>query len=398
MAERGILTGLKVIDLTQNVAGPYCSQILGDLGATVVKIERPDGGDDTRAWMPPAVGSHSSTYLALNRNKASVCIDIGTQEGRGIVAELAETADIFVHSMKPGSAERRGLGWDELSRINPRLVYCAISAFGPVGPLSGLPGYDPLMQAFTGVMSTTGNEGEDPVRVGVSLIDLGTGMWASIGILAALLARSSSGLGANVEASLLDTGVGWMSVFVSNFVASGEVPKKLGSAMAMTAPYELFPASDGAVFIAAGNDRLFAKVCHGLGAPQLSEDPRFRTNPDRVLHRAELKKELSRLSQLHPASAVVSMLRAAGAPCSELNSVADMLAHEQVVAAQIVRSLPVSDHPDHRVVALPVKIGGVRGSPFEQPPELGADTDRVLGGLGYDHHQLAAFRAAGAIA
>lgn len=395
---RGILAGLTVIDLTQNVAGPYCSQILGDLGATVIKVERPDGGDDTRAWMPPTVGCHSPTYLALNRNKASVCIDIDTAEGRHLVAELAETADVFVHSMKPGSAERRGLGWEDLRRVNPKLVYCAISAFGSVGPLSGLPGYDPLMQAFTGVMSTTGNEGEEPVRVGVSLIDMGTGMWAAIGILTALLDRATSGLGASVEASLLDTGVGWMSVFVSNYGASGELPKKLGSAMAMTAPYELFPASDGTVFIAAGNDRLFARVCQGLGAPALSADPRFRTNPDRVRNRVELHAEISALVRSKPVTKVVSLLRAAGAPCSELNSVADMLAHEQVEAAEIVRPLPVLNHPDHRVVALPVKIGGVRGSQFRQAPELGADTNTVLGDLGYDDHQLAAFRAAGAIA
>ena len=395
---QGILAGLRVIDLTQNVAGPYCSQILGDLGATVIKVERPDGGDDTRNWMPPAVGRHSSTFLTLNRNKASVCIDIDTPDGRRLVAELAETADIFVHSMKPGSAERRGLGWEDLRRNNPKLVYCAISAFGSVGPLSSLPGYDPLMQAFTGVMSTTGNEGEDPVRVGVSLIDMGTGMWASIGILASLLGRTTSGVGANVEASLLDTGVGWMSVFVSNFGASGEEPRKMGSAMAMTAPYELFPASDGTVFIAAGNNRLFARVCQGLGAPELSDDPRFTSNTDRVRNRAELRSELSARVCRRPAKEVVSLLRAAGAPCSEMNSVAEMLAHEQVAAVEIVRPLSVADHADHNVVALPFKIGGVRGSQFERPPELGADTDNVLGDLGYDGRDLAAFRAAGAIA
>ena len=398
MMSRGILAGLTVIDLTQNVAGPYCSQILGDLGATIIKVERPNGGDDTRAWLPPSVGRHSSTYLALNRNKTSVCIDIDTADGRRLIAELVKTADIFIHSMKPGSAERRGLGWPDLRQINPKLVYCAISAFGSVGPLSDLPGYDPLMQAFTGVMSTTGNEGEDPVRVGVSLIDLGTGMWAALGILASLLARSTSGAGANVEASLLDTGVGWMSVFVSSFVASGEVPKKLGSAMAMTAPYELFPASDGAVFIAAGNDRLFKRVCQGLGAPLLGEDARFLTNPDRVRNREALRTQLSALVQSRPVKEVVALLRAAGAPCSELNSVEEMLAHAQVEAVGIVQSLPVADHPDHRVVALPVKINGARGARFEQPPELGADTDSVLAGIGYSAVQLAAFRAAGAIA
>ncbi|EZP79333.1 L-carnitine dehydratase/bile acid-inducible protein F [Novosphingobium resinovorum] len=395
---QGILSGLTVIDLTQNVAGPFCSQVLGDLGATVIKVERPGSGDDTRAWSPPSVGRHSSTFLALNRNKSSICVDIDSIEGRKLIADLVATADIFIHSMKPGSAERRGLGWDDLRKINPKLVYSAISAFGSSGPLSSLPGYDPLMQAFTGVMSTTGNEGEDPVRVGVSLIDMGTGMWAAIGILSSLLARVGTGEGANVEASLLDTGVGWMSVFVSSFGASGEVPRKMGSAMAMTAPYELFTAADGSVFIAAGNDRLFAKVCGGLGALALSEDPRFKTNPERVHHRHELHAELSRLVRTRPVAEVVACLRAAGAPCSEMNTVDKMLTHPQIEAAGIVRPLPVADCADHRVVALPVKIGGARGARFEQPPELGADTDSILARLGYDPKQVAALRASGAIA
>ncbi|VWX49929.1 CaiB/BaiF CoA-transferase family protein [Novosphingobium sp. 9U] len=395
---QGILAGLTVIDLTQNVAGPFCSQALGDLGATIIKVERPGAGDDTRAWSPPSVGRHSSTFLALNRNKSSICIDVDTVEGQRLLGELAATADIFLHSMKPGSAERRGLGWEDLRKINPKLVYAAISAFGSAGPLSSLPGYDPLMQAFTGVMSTTGNEGEDPVRVGVSLIDMGTGMWAAIGILSSLLARVQTGEGANVEASLLDTGVGWMSVFVSNFGASGQVPKKMGSAMAMTVPYELFSAADGSVFIAAGNDRLFAKVCKGLGAPALSEDARFRTNPDRVHHRQELHAELTKLVSSKSVADVVEALRDAGAPCSEMNTVDKMLEHPQIAAAGIVKPLPVADHADHRVVALPVKIDGARGARFEQPPELGADTDSILAALGYDPEQVAALRASGAIA
>lgn len=395
---QGILAGLTVIDLSQNVAGPFCSQILGDLGAKIIKVERPGRGDDSRSWLPPVVGRHSSTFLALNRNKSSICINIDTAEGCRLIGELAATADIFVHSMKPGSAERRGLGADDLRKLNPRLVYSAISAFGSTGPLSSLPGYDPLMQAFTGVMSTTGNEGEDPVRVGVSLIDMGTGMWAAIGILGSLFARSTTGTGASVEASLLDTGVGWMSVFVSSFGASGEIPKKLGSAMAMTAPYELFSAEDGSVFIAAGNDRLFAKVCQGLGSPGLSDELRFRTNPDRVQNRHELHAELAKLVKTKSVADVVAALRSVGAPCSEMNTVDRMLAHSQVAAAGIVRALPVADHADHPVVALPVKIDGERGSRFDQPPELGADTDDILGRLGYNADQLAALRACGAIA
>ncbi len=209
-----ILSGLRVIDLTQNVAGPFCTQILGDMGAEVIKIERPGSGDDIRLWMPPAIGGESSTFLALNRNKKSVCVDVSTAEGSALVRKLATTADVFVHSMRPGSAEARGLGYDDLAALNPKLVYCAISAFGEIGPLAALPGYDPLMQAFTGIMSVTGNEGEPPVRVSVSLIDLGTGLWSALGAVAGLFDRMKTGRGTKVHASLLETGLSWMTVFI----------------------------------------------------------------------------------------------------------------------------------------------------------------------------------------
>ncbi|CAN5235508.1 CoA transferase [soil metagenome] len=393
----GILSGLKVVDLTQNVAGPFCTQILADLGAEVIKIERPEGGDDTRAWSPPRIVDQSPTFLALNRSKASVCIDFNSPEGCQVLADLAAGADILVHSLKPGSAESRGLGFESLHALNPSLIYCSISAFGGVGPLSKLPGYDPLMQAFTGIMSTTGNDGDDPVRVGVSLIDMGTGVWAALGVLAALIQRGKTGKGAKVEASLLETGVGWMTVFVANYLASGKLPIKQGSAMAMTAPYELFRTADGQVFIAAGNDRLFSRVCEGLGAPQLSQDPRFATNPDRVVNRPELRSELEALTSSWSSGEVVKRLRAAGAPCSEMNSVAEMVDHEQVQAMDLVRPLPTPGAPGHRAVALPFTIDGDRGATFRPAPGLGADTARILGGLGYSQDKCTALRESGAI-
>jgi crotonobetainyl-CoA:carnitine CoA-transferase CaiB-like acyl-CoA transferase len=396
MIER-ILSGLTVIDLTQNVAGPFCTQILGDMGATVIKVERPGRGDDTRVWRPPAVGGQSPTFLSLNRNKSSVCVDVGSEEGRQIVRNLAASADILVHSMKPGSAERRGLGFADLHALNPRLVYCAISAFGSIGPLSGLPGYDPLMQAFTGIMSTTGNEGDAPVRVGVSLIDMGTGLWGALGILAALLDRGRTGQGVNVEASLLETGITWMTIFVANFLASGELPRKLGSATVMTAPYELFKTKDGYAFIAAGNDRLFARVCEGLGAPALAADPRFKSNPDRVSNRPALHEALERLTVTTTTAQVVAAVQAAGAPSSELNDVSQMLEHEQVKAIDIIRPLPVPDGEDYRAIALPLTLGGSRGAPFRPPPALGADTDRVLRELGYEKGRLTSLREKGVI-
>jgi len=393
-----ILSGLKVIDLTQNVAGPFCSQVLGDLGAEVIKVERPGRGDDTRDWRPPEIAGKSSTFLALNRNKHSICLDLNHPEGVAVLKQLISEADIFIHSMKPGSAEARGFGFDDLAAQNQRLVYCAISAFGQKGPLNGLPGYDPLMQAFSGIMSVTGSEGDDPVRVGVSLIDMGTGMWAAIGILGAIIERGRSGRGMFVETSLLETGVTWMTVFIANYLATGKLPQKLGSAMAMTAPYELFHTRDGYVFIAAGNDSLFGRVCEGLGVPEMAKDPRFATNPQRVLNREDLRSSIHAVTCRMTAEEVVAQLRRTGAPCSAMHDVAQMLGNEQVQAVEIIADLPVENAPDHKVVALPIRANGERSRRMRTPPELGSSTDTVLRDLGYDIAEIERLRTAGIIA
>jgi len=387
-----ILAGLRVIDLTQNVAGPFCTQILGDMGADVIKIERPGTGDDIRQWMPPAIGGESSTFLALNRNKKSVCIDISTPEGSELVRRLAASADVFVQSMRPGSAESHGLGFEALSAVNPKLVYCAISAFGENGPLAALPGYDPLMQAFTGIMSVTGNEGESPARVSVSLIDMGTGMWSALGIVAGLLQRLRTGTGLKVNASLLDTGMSWMSVFVASYLATGSLPRKLGSAMAMTAPYEVFRSADGHVFIAAGNDRLFRKVCEALDCGALAEDARFATNTARVLARKELHDKLEEKTREHATTDIVALLRKIGAPCSELNNIAQSLEHEQIKASGIIADLPVRAADHHQVVLTPLLMDGRRSDRNDPPPALGADTDLFLRALGIDDSEIQMLR------
>ena len=393
-----VLSGLKVVDLTQNVAGPYCTQVLGDLGADVIKVERPGRGDDTRDWIPPETGGQSATFLALNRNKRSICVDLDSPDGVAALRKLVASADVIIHSMKPGSAEARGLGYEHLKAGNPRLIYCAISAFGSVGPLKRLPGYDPLMQAFTGIMSTTGHEGHDPVRVGVSLIDMGTGLWSALGIMAAVLQRSRTGEGVLVEASLLETGVTWMTIFVAGYLATSAVPRKLGSAMAMTTPYQVFRSADGHVFIAAGNDGLFRRVCKGLDAPEIAADPRFATNTARVTHRAELHEALEARTAARLTVDVVAALRRSGAPCSELNDVSQMLAHEQVRAVDLVRPLPVAGAPDHQVVALPLKANGERSGAMRPPPGLGQDTREVLAAAGLDAAEIERLTASGAIA
>jgi crotonobetainyl-CoA:carnitine CoA-transferase CaiB-like acyl-CoA transferase len=393
-----VLSGVRVIDLTQNVAGPYCTQILGDMGAEIFKIERPGRGDDTRDWRPPEMGGQSSTFLALNRNKRSLCVDLDSAEGVEVVKRLAADADVIIHSMKPGSAEARGLGHAELAAANPKLIYCAISAFGGVGPLGDRPGYDPLMQAFTGIMSTTGHEGDEPVRVGVSLIDMGTGMWAALGIVAATLERTRSGKGALVEASLLETGIAWMTIIVASFLASGKLPKKMGSALSLTAPYEAFRTADGHVFIAAGNDGLFARVCEGLGCRELAQDARFASNPLRIANRAALHEALEAVTTARGTSEIVAQLRLAGAPCSEMHDVGQMLKHEQVAAIDLVRPLPVEGAPDHKAIALPIRVDGERASAMRAPPSLGSDTDEVLAGLGYDEEAIRRMKQSGTVA
>jgi crotonobetainyl-CoA:carnitine CoA-transferase CaiB-like acyl-CoA transferase len=392
------LRDIRVLDLTQNVAGPYCTQILGDLGADVIKIERTGRGDDIRDWRPPEIGGQSATFLSLNRNKKSVCIDLDAPDGQRLIADLARNADVFIHSMKPGSAEQRALGHDDLRAANPTLIYCAISAFGQVGPLKNLPGYDPLMQAFTGIISTLGRDGDDPSRVSVSLIDMGTGMWAALGIMAGLMSRQQSGEGVRVDASLMDTGIGWMTVIVAGFLASGKLPRRLGSGVGMTAPYELFRTSDGHVFIAAGNDRMFARMCEGIDAPHLVKDERFLTNPLRVTNRDVLRAEIEKHTMTHTTAGNIARLRPTGTPCSELNDVAQMVEHEQVKAAGMIAPLPIGASADHKVVALPLKANGTRSSNMVPPPALGADTDAVLKRLGHSDAEIASLRAAKTIA
>jgi len=392
-----ILKSITVLDLTQNIAGPFCTQMLGDFGADVIKVERPAGGDDARRWLPPASHGIGTAFLAVNRNKRSVGIDIGVPQGRDVVRRLADKADVLVHSVRPGSLEARGLGYEELASTNPGLVYCAISAFGEAGPLARDPGYDPLLQAFTGIMSVTGHPDRPPARAGVSVIDMGAGMWAFIGTLGALYRRQQTGRGARVSTSLMETGVSWMSLFLTHYMGAGFIGQRMGDVTPMTSPYESFRTRDGAVLIAAANDKLFAAVCRALGLPDLASDPRFAGNALRVANRPELHALLeARTSQLETAQCV-ARLREAGAPCAPINTVDTVHKDPQVQAMRMIQPLPAAHLPDFSAVDLPVAIDGQKASLRTAPPLLAAHTDEVLRWAGYSAAEVVSLRACNAV-
>jgi crotonobetainyl-CoA:carnitine CoA-transferase CaiB-like acyl-CoA transferase len=403
------LDGLKVVDLTQNVAGPYCTELLGDFGADVIKIERPGKGDDARGFAPQWQGAAESTtsgqnngeaaaFLAYNRNKRSVCIDLDHPRGREIVTRMARTADIFVHAMKPGSAESRGLGYDDLAGSNPRLIYASLSGFGAKGPLRSLPGYDPLGQAYSGIISMNGHPGAPPARVVVPIIDMGSGLWLFTGILAALIERAKSGKGAQVATSLLETGVGWTTLALTGYQADGVVPGPAGSTSPAAAPYEAFQTADGWIQIAAGNDRIFAKLCEVLRRPEVARDARFITNKDRVERRLELHEILEKSTLRLTAADLMALLRDAGVPASVINTLDKVFADEQV---NTLGMLPAVDPgfriPGMKFVDVPVTINGERSSRRRMPPRLGEHTDVVLREVGYSAEEIDEMRAAGAI-
>ncbi|HXA97392.1 MAG TPA: CoA transferase [Candidatus Dormibacteraeota bacterium] len=378
------LAGLLVADLTQNVAGPYCTQILGDMGAEIVKVERTGRGDDARAWGPPFWGHESATFMSVNRNKRSLAVNLKDQRGLAIVERLLTRADVFVQSLRAGAVEELGLGWARVSGLNPRLVYCSVTAYGSEGPLKDRPGYDPLMQAYGGIMSINGHPGQPPARVPVSVVDMGTGMWAVMGIMAALRERERTGRGSEVTTALFDTALAWSAFQMSHYFATGEVPKPQGSGTAMIVPYEAFPVADGWVMIAAASDALFGKAATTLGVPELARDPRFVDNPHRVEHRAELRDALSAVTRPLTARDVLDRLQAAGVP-SERVSTMDQVATEPQTEASGM--LPAVKHPriaEYRAVALPIKWDGERPAADRVPPLLGEHSADVLAELGYD--------------
>jgi crotonobetainyl-CoA:carnitine CoA-transferase CaiB-like acyl-CoA transferase len=389
------LRGIRVVDVTTSLAGPYCTEVLAALGADVVKIEPPGVGDEARTWGPPFWGSESTIFLTVNAGKRSVCVDL--RRGREVVHRLVDGADVFVQSLRPGLAEERGLGAEELRARNPRLVYCSIRSFGRTGPWRDRPGYDPLAQAAGGIISVTGEPGREGVRAGVSVADQGTGMWAALGILAALHERVETGQGREVDVSLYESTLGFMAYHLTGFLGAGLVPAGRGTAFPSIAPYQAFGARDGRLMVAAANDRLFALLAEIVGLPELAADPRFATNPERVANRDELTALLEERFAAEARAVWLERLTEAGVPAAPVQDVSEVAVAEQTEALGILQELPHPAVPHLRVPALPVSIDGERVVHHSPPPELGAHTAEVLAEAGYSEQEIDELAAAGAI-
>lgn len=391
------LDGLRVLDLTRNLAGPFCTMTLADLGADVIKVERPGTGDDTRAWSPPTWDGIATAFLSANRGKRSLAVDLDRPEGVEVVRDLARRADVVVESFRPGSLDKRGLGYDRLKLENPRLIYCSISAYGQVGPMRDQPGYDPVLQAHTGIMSVTGEPDRAPVRLGISGLDLGSALWATIGVLAAVAGRERSGVGCRVDASLYETASWWLSGAIAGYLGSGAVPHRLGTENPWIVPYEVFATADDDLFIAAGNDRMFEALAEALGIPEAALSPLFSSNPARVENRVALHRLLEAESLKRTCTSLEADLRARSIPCSRVRTVPDLVEDEQLRALGMLAPIPSAHTPSLRLVATPITQDGVRPRGRLPPPGLGEHSDEILTELGYTQQQITALRTAGVV-
>ncbi len=411
----GALDGIRVLDLSRVLAGPWCTQILADLGADVVKIERPGVGDDTRHWGPPFLKDadgqdtdQASYYTACNRNKRSVTIDMATAEGQGLIRQMALQADVLVENFKVGGLAQYGLDHVSLMALNPRLIYCSITGFGQDGPYAERAGYDLMIQAMTGMMSITGRpdseSGGGPLRVGVALTDLFTGVYASTAILAALNVRHSTGRGQHIDMALLDVGMAILANQASGFLATGVAPMRQGNSHPSLAPYQDFPTLDGAMLLAIGNDGQFARFCQAVGHAEWAKDPRFASNTLRVRHRDDLIPAMGAVTKTRSTSDWIALLEGLAVPCGPINDIAQAFGDAQVQARGLAVALP--RWPQHEAPDGVVSIAGV-ASPLRlannppvlrnAPPALGQHTDEVLAQLGLDAARIEQLRAAGVI-
>ena len=398
------LAGVRVLDLTRVLAGPWCTQVLADLGADVIKVERPGSGDDTRGWGPPFLKDgegnetpESAYYLCANRNKRSLTVDLSTAEGQAVIRRLAMRSDVLVENFKVGDMARRGLDAATLRDAHPRLVYCSITGFGQDGPYAQRAGYDFAVQGLGGLMSVTGAADGEPQKVGVAVADLFTGMYATVAILAALRHRDATGEGQAIDMALLDAQVAMLANLGSHYLVGGEVPARQGNAHANIVPYQVFAVADGHIIVAVGNDRQFARLCELLGLAALGQDARFAANAGRVRHRDALIPVLQQAFRARDRHACLASLESAGIPCGPVNDLAEVFADPQVRARGMIVE---TAHPQADTVPLvgsPLKLSATPVEPPRAPPMLGEHTFDVLREAGFSEDEIATLRANGAV-
>jgi crotonobetainyl-CoA:carnitine CoA-transferase CaiB-like acyl-CoA transferase len=393
----GPLKGIKVVELAQIMAGPTCGMLLADMGADVIKVEKLPGGDDTRSYTEPLQGGESAAFMMLNRNKRGIAVNLKTPGGLEVVKKLLADADVVTENYRKGTLEKLGLGYEVLEKLNPRLVYCAISGYGRTGPYADKGGFDLIAQGFAGIMSVTGEPGRPPVKSGTSIADINAGIFAALGIVSALFARNATGRGQMVETSLMEAAIQqtyWQSAI---YFATGQNSGPSGSAHILTAPYQAFPTADGWINVGGANQPNWERIVKALGRPELATDPRFLTNGDRMRNLAALVEILGELFRKRPSADWIREFEAAGVPVGPVNKIGDMLADPQVAAREMVVEV---DHPKAgrmKALGFPIKFSETQGRVERAAPVLGQHTDEILGALGYDAAAIARLRTEGAV-
>jgi len=390
----GALEGLRVLDLSRVLAGPLCAQILGDMGADVIKVEPPGAGDDTRSWGPPFTGGESAYFVGLNRNKRSVTLNMAAKAGQEILAELLRRSDVLVENFKLGTLEKWGFGNDWLEKNAPCLIRCSITGYGSKGPDAGLPGYDFILQAESGLMSICGEPDGTPTKYGVAIVDVVTGLYACNTILGALAARNRTGRGQHVEVCLYDSGIAMLINVASNYLVSGKDARRFGNGHPNVVPYTTYATADTMIALAVGNDAQFARFSETVGHPEWAADPRFARNPDRIANRDALDSLITAALKADKTAAWITKLRAVGVPCGPINTVAQALNHPHTLARDMVRTVKHDTAGDLRLVGIPFEMNGTPATIRRPPPRLSEHTDEVLGGeLGLSEQRLEALRA-----
>jgi formyl-CoA transferase/CoA:oxalate CoA-transferase len=394
VTHNGPLTGITVLDFTRVLSGPYCTMLLADMGARVIKIEQPGRGDDTRGWGPPFLEHESAYFLSVNRNKESLALDLRSAAAKAVIPRLLERTDVIVENFRPGAMARLGLDYDAIHGTHPAIVYCSISGFGQTGPRRSEPGYDAVIQAEGGLMSLTGDADGPPFRLGVAISDIVSGMFAFQGISMALYARTQTGRGQLVDIGMLDSTAALLTYQSGSFFATGQAPQRLGNRHPTIVPYETFSASDGDFVIAVGNDALWRAFCTACGLEALGDDPQFATNRQRVQGYGVLKPVIVERLRTKTRAEWIAVLTAAGIPCGAVRDVGEVLADPQLAAREMVQQVAHASLGPLRVTGVPVKLSDTPGGVRTAPPTLGQHTDAILGELGFSDEEIEEWRKA----